>query len=338
MSLKHLLKGFKLPNSIQFNKVSEESHIGKFELQPFERGMGQTIGNTLRRTLLSSIPNYAVSAVKITVYEGDSHKYVSSEFENIEGVQEDSIDIIEAIRKMRFRFDSDDVLQEMFKGEFKGKGPCTAAIFEKTGCEILNADEVLFTASDSVDIVFEINVELGRGFIPSEIIEKNIEEKGTIPLDVIFSPVTSVSIAIENMRIGYRNDYEKLMLTVKTNGGVSPGEAVAQAAKIIKDNLTLLIDFDEEEVEQNVENVQQLIEMQKMLDLSIEELELSSRSSNCLKAANIRTILELVSLTEKDISSMPNFGAKSMDEIKQKLHDMGLVLGMPLQEVLKRTT
>ena len=337
MSVKHLLKNFKLPSSINFEKVSENDNKGIFEFYPFERSVGQTIGNSLRRTLLSSIKSYAVSAVRISVFNNGSQHIISSEFENIEGVEEDTSTIIDSLKLLKFNFLDDSVLQHTIRAEFKGAKSFTAENFVQQGVQILNANQVLFTASQDMHIEIELNVEYGSGYLPAELLADNVQEHGTITVDVIFSPILNVSLKVENIRIGYRNDYEKVIISIETDGTLLPADALAYAAKILKEQLTILINFDENLIEQyNSEGEQEINDMKKLLELSTEELELSSRSSNCLRAANIKTIQELVSLTEKEIANLPNFGAKSMDEIKQKLQDMELFLGMPLPEELSK--
>lgn len=334
MSIKYLLKNFKLPKKVAYETLTEDTSKGTFEIYPFERGMGQSIGNVLRRALLSSLQEYAVSAVRIAVYKGEGHSYVSSEFDNIEGIEEDTVFIIDAIKRLRFKYHDEAVLQDTLRAEFKGKGTFTASPFGKTGVEILNAEDSLFTATDNIDMHIELDVQLGRGYLPSEITGENILMPGTIALDVLFSPVHTVALTVESMRIGYRNDYEKIILQIHTNGLLLPSDALAQAAKILKDHFSVLINFDEERLEQSTDDNQEILEMRKLLELSIDELELSSRSSNCLRVANIRTIMDLVVMSERDIATLPNFGAKSMDEIKQKLQDMNLTLGMPIPEEL----
>ncbi len=337
MSVKHLLKGFKLPTSITFNKVSEEKNKGVFEISPFERGVGQTIGNSLRRTLLSSIKGYAISAIRISVFNDGSQHIVSSEFENIDGVEEDTVAIIDALKLLKFRVIDDTQLQSTIKAEFKGKKAFTATEFEQQNIQILNEQQVLFHASQDVHIEIELDIEYGRGYLPAELLANDIQEHGTIALDVIFSPIVNVVLKVQNIRIGYRNDYEKVILNIETNGTLSPADALSYAAKILKDHLTILINFDESLIEQHDSEVEQeMNDMKKLLELSVDELELSSRSSNCLRAANIKKIYELVSLTEREIANLPNFGAKSMDEIRQKLQDMDLSLGMSLPEELNK--
>lgn len=327
MSIKHLLKDIKLPKEIELKTFASKVE-GVFEAEPFERGFATTIGNLMRRTLLSSIQGYAVSAVRINA--GD--KFLSSEYEAIPGIIEDSLEIVERIKDLRFVIDqeNDENLQITLRGEFSGKGECTAEIFSNANVEILNQDLVLFEATENVDLVFELEVELGRGYVPSEITEKRIEDEGTISIDAIFSPIENVKYSVENIRIGHRSDYEKLILTVTTDGTITPGEAVAQAAKIVKENLSVFITFNEDDVNTVSEDENKIIEMKKLLQLSIEELELSSRSYNCLRAANILNIANLVQLTERDIQALPNFGNKSMDEIQAKLAELNFSLGMQL--------
>lgn len=327
MSIKYLLKDFKLPKEISLRSEVEEN-VGVFEIEPFERGFATTIGNLFRRVLLSSLQGFVVTAIRINT----GKKFLTSEYESISGVLQDSIDIVENIKNIQFLVDKDheDPLRKLVKGRFKGAGKCTAEIFNHSDISILNKDIILFEATDEVDIDIELEIELGRGYVPSEVTEKRIEEEGTISIDAVFSPVDTVKYFIEGIRIGHRSDYEKLILSVKTNGTISPVDAVAEAAKIVKEHMTLFINFNEDEVEMVSEDENKLIEMRKLLELSIDELELSSRSYNCLKAANIVNIYELVRLTDKNIQALPNFGNKSMEEIQSKLAELNFSLGMTL--------
>lgn len=327
MSIKYLLKEFKLPKEITLKTIENENTM-VFEVEPLERGFATSIGNLYRRVLLSSIQGYAVSAIRIHI----GQKYLTSEYDSIPGLVEDSISIIDKIKILKFVIDqeSKDSLQKLITAEFKGKGVCKAEILERPDVIILNKDLVLFEATEDVDITLELEVELGRGYVPSEITEKRIEDEQTISIDAVFSPIENVFFTVENIRIGHRSDYEKLLLTVKTDDTISAIDAIAQAAKIIKEHMNIFISFNEDEVEVLSEDETKLLEMKKLLQLSIDELELSSRSYNCLRTANIMNIGALVQLTEKDIQALPNFGSKSMDEIQSKLSELNFSLGMPL--------
>ncbi len=329
MARKNLLKGFKRPKGISFEQSESSQNYGKFIAYPFERGVGTTIGNTLRRILLSSIQGYAVSAVKFTSYDSEGNPHIiSSEFESIPGVVEDTPVIINNLKQLQIQLD-EVVEQKVILLENATNGVITGKSFENDNeIKIINKDLKIATLMEDANVDVEIQIDLGRGYVPSEINEKYIEIIGTIPIDAVFSPITRVKYSIENTRVGYRNDYDKLILEVWTDGTINPEDAVAEAAKIAKDHFTIFINFDEDTVgiEEDVDEEEEKIK--KILDTPVDELELSVRSSNCLKNANIRTIGELTSRTEDDIAKTRNFGKKSLLEIKEKLKEWELELGM----------
>ncbi|MBL7006953.1 MAG: DNA-directed RNA polymerase subunit alpha [Spirochaetia bacterium] len=335
MARKNLLKGFKKPKGITFEHNKVEKDYGRFIAYPFERGYGTTIGNTLRRVLLSSIQGYAVTAVKFTCYdnEGNPH-FISSEFEALVGVIEDTSDIISRLKKLKIRL-PEDVESNTLLVECKGERAVTGADLEKDGVEIINKDLVLFNMMNDANIDMEIQIDLNRGYVPSEVNEKYIEEIGTIPIDAVFSPVTRVKFSIENTRVGQRNDYDKLIIEVYTDGTIAPENALAEAAKIAKDHFSIFINFDESIVSSNEEIDEEEEKVKKILNTPVEELELSVRSSNCLKNANIRTIGDLTKRSEDEIAKTRNFGKKSLTEIKEKLKEWNLSLGMTDYSVLK---
>lgn len=329
MARKNLLKGFKKPKGITFEHLEANPNYGKFTASPFESGFGTTIGNTLRRVLLSSIQGYAVTSIRITSYDDDGVPHViSSEFEGIRGVSEDTLEIINSLKQIRLRLPG-DVEQDTLLFEFKGPGTIKSDDFEKEGqLEVLTKDVPIFTMMDGAHVDIEIQVDLGRGYVPAETNEHYIEIVGTIPMDAIFSPVRKVKYAIEPCRVGQRNDYDKLVLEIWTDGTISPEDALAEAAKIAKEHFAIFVNFNDSEtfggddMEEGDETIRQL------LNTPVEELELSVRSSNCLKNANIRTIGELTRKTEDDIAKTRNFGKKSLTEIKEKLLEWNLTLGM----------
>lgn len=336
MARKNLLKGFKKPKGISFEHVEISSNIGKFTAYPFERGFGTTIGNTLRRILLSSIQGYAVSAVKITSYdeEGNPHM-ISSEYEAIPEVVEDTPEVINNLKALKIKL-PEDVEQKIINIEVKGGGEITGANFKvDEEIEIFNEDLKIATMMDNCNLDIEVQVDLGRGYVPAEVNEKYIEIIGTIAIDSVFSPIVNVSYDIENTRIGQRNDYDKLVLEVETDGTISPEDAVAEAAKIAKDHFTIFINFDEDIVGGDEEVDEEEERIKTILDTPVEELELSVRSSNCLKNANIKTIGDLTRRSEDEIAKTRNFGKKSLLEIKEKLSEWGLGLGMTDYSVLK---
>ena len=329
MARKNLLKGFKKPKGITFEHLETNPNYGKFTAYPFETGFGTTIGNTLRRVLLSSIQGYAVSSVRITSYDADGVPHViSSEFETIPNVSEDTLEILNSLKQIRLRLPG-DTEQDTFLFEFKGPGTVKSDDFAKEGqLEILSRGMPIFKMMDGAHLEFEIQVDLGRGYVPAEVNEHYIEIVGTIPMDAIFSPVRKVKYAIEPCRVGQRNDYDKLVLEIWTDGTITPEDALAEAAKIAKDHFSIFVNFNDSEllggddIDEGDERIRQL------LNTPVEELELSVRSSNCLKNANIRTIGELTRKTEDDIAKTRNFGKKSLTEIKEKLLEWNLTLGM----------
>ncbi len=337
MARKNLLKGFKKPKGTNFEHSAVESNYGKFVAYPFERGFGTTIGNTLRRVLLSSIQGYAVTAVKFTSFneEGVPH-LISSEFDQLPGVREDIADIIASLKKLQISMPEDCEGVNLLI-ECKGPGVITGQNFERDQVEITNKDLVLFTMMDDANIEMEVQIDLGRGYVPAEVNEKYIEEIGVIAIDAFFSPVTRVKYSIEPTRVGYRNDYDKLILEIFTDGTIAPVNALAEAAKIAKDHFSVFINFDEALVNSEEEVDEEEEKIRKILNTSVEELELTVRSSNCLKNANIRTIGDLTKKTEDEIAKTRNFGRKSLTEIKDKLKEWNLSLGMTDYSVLKNT-
>lgn len=336
MARKNLLKGFKKPKGINFEHVENNSNYGKFSAYPFEPGFGTTVGNTLRRVLLSSIQGYAVSSVRITSYDADDVPHViSSEFETIPNVVEDTLEVLNSIKQIRLRL-PEDVEQDTFLFEFKGPGTVTSDSFDRgTQLEVFTKGLHLFTMMEGARLEFEVQIDLGRGYVPADTNEQYIEVVGTIPMDAIFTPIQKVKYSIEPCRVGQRNDYDKLILEIWTDGTIAPDDALAEAAKIAKDHFAIFVNFNDTEVGHG-EDVDEVSErIRQILSTPVEELELSVRSSNCLKNANIRTIGELTKKTEEDIAKTRNFGKKSLTEIKEKLQEWNLNLGMTDYSSLK---
>jgi DNA-directed RNA polymerase subunit alpha len=329
MARKNLLKGFKKPKGISFEHISTNPNYGKFTAYPFEPGFGTTVGNTLRRVLLSSIQGYAITSIRITSYDANGiSKVISSEFEAIPDVSEDTLEIINSLKQIRLRL-PDDVEQDTINYEFKGPGVVKSDDFAKEGqLEIMTKDMLIFTMMEGANLDIEIQVDLGRGYVPAEVNEHYIEIVGTLPRDAIFSPVKKVKYAIEPCRVGQRNDYDKLILEIWTDGSIAPEDALAEAAKIAKDHFAIFVNFNDKDIISSDEIDEGDESIKKLLDTPVEELELSVRSSNCLKNANIRTIGELTKKTEDDIAKTRNFGKKSLAEIKEKLLEWNLTLGM----------
>jgi DNA-directed RNA polymerase subunit alpha len=329
MARKNLLKGFKRPKGITYEHGELKQNYGKFIAAPFEPGFGTTVGNTLRRVLLSSIQGYAITAIKITSYDeaGTAHG-VSSEFETIPNVVEDTLEIINNLKQIRLKL-PDDTEQDILLYEWSGKGEIKSDDFVRTGqVEVLNAGQHVMTLMDNAKLEIEIQIDLGRGYVPSEVNERYVDVIGTIPLDAIFSPVKKVKYMVEPTRVGQRADYDKLIIEIWTDGTVKPDDALAEAAKIAKDHLSVFINFDENNLGSDEDFDEEDERVRQILNTPVEELELSVRSSNCLKNANIKTIGELTRKTEDDIAKTRNFGKKSLQEIKEKLKEWNLSLGI----------
>ncbi len=338
MARKNLLKGFKRPKGLTFEHNEVAPNYGKFTAQPFERGYGHTIGNTLRRILLSSIQGYAISALRITSYDSEGNAHVlSSEFESIAEVVEDTPDVISNFKQVQVALPT-DTDQKTIMVELKGPGEIKAeSLAVDDTVEVLNPDQHLLTLMESASLEIEIQIDLGRGYVPAETNEKYIEVIGTIPVDAIFSPIRRVKYEVENTRVGQRTDYDKLVLEIWSDGTISPEDALAEAAKVAKDHFTIFINFDESQIRGDEEIDEEEQRVRQLLETPVEELELSVRSSNCLKNANIRTIGDLTSRTEEEIAKTRNFGKKSLQEIKEKLAEWNLDLGMSDYTALKES-
>lgn len=336
MARKNLLKGFKMPKGITFEHLDNDQFVGNFAAYPFERGYGTTIGNSLRRILLSSIQGCAVSAIRVTSYgsEGEPH-VLSSEFEMIPGVVEDTQELIASLKKIQIKL-PEGVEQRAVVVECKGPADLTVGdLFANTDIEVTNPDFPIMTLTDDADFEIEMQADLGRGYIPADVNEKYIDVVGTIAIDAVFSPIIKVTLNIENTRVGQRSDYDKLILEVETDGTISPEDAVAEAAKIAKEHYTVFINFDEDTIAGNDEVDEEEKKIRELLDTPVEELELSVRSSNCLKNAQVKTIGDLTRKTDEEIAKFRNFGKKSLQEIKDKLKSWGLSLGMTDYSILK---
>ncbi len=329
MARKNLLQGFKRPKGITYEHAEVNPDYGKFIAYPFERGYGHTIGNTLRRVLLSSIQGYAISAIRVTSYSEDGTQHVlSNEFESIPGVKEDTADFIYNLRQIRFKL-AEDVETKTIIVSLKGAGRYTASsLAVDSEIEVVTPDAYLLTLMKEGHIDIEMQVDLGRGYVPSENNEDYIAVSGTIPLDAVYTPIRRVKYEVENARVGQRTDFDKLILEIWTDGSIMPDDALAEAAKIAKDHLGVFINFDEDQILADVEDDEETKLLENFLGTPVEELELSVRSSNCLKNADIRTIGDLTTKTEDDIAKTRNFGKKSLLEIKEKLAEWNLTLGM----------
>ena len=336
MARKNLLKGFKRPKGITFEHSELRSNYGKFTAAPFEPGFGTTVGNTLRRVLLSSIQGYAITSVRITSYDeaGTAH-VISSEFETIPNIVEDALEVINNLKQIRMKL-PEDVESDLIMYEWSGRTEIKSSDFARPGqVEVLSQGQHIMTLMDNARLDFEIKIELGRGYVPSDINERYVDVIGTIPMDAIFSPVKKVKYSVVPTRVVQRNDYDKLELEIWTDGTKRPDDALAEAAKIAKDHFSVFINFDENSLGSDDDFDEDDERVRQILNTPVEELELSVRSSNCLKNANIKTIGELTRKTEDDIAKTRNFGKKSLQEIKEKLKEWNLSLGITDMNVLK---
>jgi DNA-directed RNA polymerase subunit alpha len=319
-----LWKGFQRPKRLEFERETLTDRFGRFYAQPFERGFGTTIGNALRRVLLSSIDGAAVTAVKI---DGVLH-----EFSPIPGVVEDATDIILNLKQIPLKMHVDTTktlyLRVDKAGEVKARD-----IEADADIEILEPDAHIATVAEGGKLHMEMRIKRGRGYVAAD---KNFDEDlgiGWIPIDSVHSPIKKVNYLVEAARIGQATDYDKLTVDVWTNGSVTPRDAVSLSAKLIRDHLNIFINLEDAgDLQQDLAADAGSRPLNENLDKSVEELELSVRSYNCLKNANIRTIRELVQKTEGEMLKTKNFGRKSLNEIKEILTGMGLSLGMRLDQ------
>ena len=324
-----LLKGFKKPKNIFYEKEEQTPNYGRFIIYPFERGFGHTIGNSFRRVLMSSMPGYAVSAMRIQTYNQKNEvKLLSSAFDPIDEILEETLEVISNLKNVKVRL-IDDIESKTIRLERKGEGVITAAdlVIDET-IEILNPDMKIMTLSDKANINIELQIDLGRGYVDAERQEEYIETVNTIPIDASYSPVEKVRYDVQNTIVGQRSDFDKLILEVWTNGTIKPEDAIAGAAKILKDLFHIFINFEEEEEEEEFEENKEDEELKMLLETPVDELELSVRASNCLRSSNIRIIADLVAKTEDEISKIRHFGKKSLIEIKEKLVKHKLSFGM----------
>ena len=311
---------FERPN-IEVAEISEDKKYGKFVVEPLERGYGITLGNSLRRIMLSSLPGAAVSQVK---FDGVLH-----EFTSIEGVKEDVTEIIMNIKSLAIKNNSESNEPKTAYIDFHGEGVVRASDIQvDQDIEIMNPDQIIATLSGGKDakLYVELTITKGRGYVGSDKNKTADISVGVIPVDSIYTPVERVNVTVENTRVGQMTDYDKLTLDVYTNGTLAPDEAVSLAAKVLSEHLILFIDLSE-----NTKSVDIMVEKEddekgKVLEMSIDELELSVRSYNCLKRAGINTVEELTNKTSDDMMKVRNLGRKSLDEVLAKLKELGLQL------------
>jgi DNA-directed RNA polymerase subunit alpha len=319
----------KMPEAVVLDEVSYKNTFGKFSLQPLERGYGVTLGNSLRRALLSSLTGTAITSVK---FGGVLH-----EFTTIEGVVEDVSEIILNLKQVRMKL----LAKKPGKIDisFSGEGEWTAADIQKASndIEILNPDLHIATFNKNLNLDVELEVGKGTGYVPA--IENITPDQtiGVIPIDSIFTPIKNVTFDVENVRIGDKNDYEKLSLEITTDGSITPDDALTQAAKVLREHVQLFINFNiEQEEEQTVTPKDVESErIKKILLTSVDDLELSVRSHNCLKAANILSLGELVAKDESEMLKFRNFGRKSLAELMEIVENFGIEFGMDVDKYIK---
>jgi DNA-directed RNA polymerase subunit alpha len=318
-----MFKGFQKPKRLVANTETLTDRYGMFTAQPFERGFGSTIGTGLRRVLLSSIEGAAITAVRI---EGVAH-----EFSPIPGVVEDATDIILNLKQVPFKMLSEGMRTVRLKVDAPGE-VLSGQIETDSEIEVLDRNMHIATIGEGGKLSIEMRIKSGRGYVGAD---RNNDEDlavGYIPIDSVHSPVRKVNYSVEAARLGQMTDYDKLTIEVWTNGAISPADAIGQASKLLKDHMAIFINFEElpETAEEPAERA--MSQMNEVLSRSVEELELSVRSYNCLKNANIQTIGDLVQKTEAEMLRTKNFGRKSLNEIKEILSSMGLSLGMKIDE------
>ena len=305
---------FEKPN---IHKVEETDSYGKFVVEPLERGYGTTLGNSLRRVLLASLPGAAITSIQI---DGVLH-----EFSTVEGVTDDVTQIILNLKKVSLKLDSEE--QKDLEIDVKGPAEVTAGDIQGDGeVEVLNPDLYIATVADGAELHIKMTADKGRGYLSANDNKARMDDLaiGVLPIDSIYTPIERVNYTVENARVGQRNDYDKLTLDVWTDGSLTPTEAVSLGAKILTEHLAMFVNLTEE-----AQNAQVMVEKEethkeKMLEMTIEELDLSVRSYNCLKRAGINTVKELTDRTEADMMKVRNLGQKSLEEIKLKLNDLGV--------------
>ncbi|MCH4172186.1 MAG: DNA-directed RNA polymerase subunit alpha [Lactobacillus sp.] len=298
-------------------KVDESTNYGKFVIEPLERGYGTTLGNSLRRILLSSLSGAAVSSIQI---DGVLH-----EFSTIDGVLEDVTQIILNIKKLALKSHSEEA--RTVEIDVEGPAKVTAGdIITDSDIEVLNPEQYICTVAEGGHFHVRMMVKQGRGYVPADQNKTEDTPIGVLPIDSIFTPIDRVNYQVESTRVGKRNDFDKLTLDVWTNGSINPREAISLAAKILTDHLSIFVNLTDEAKNTEVMVEKEETHKEKMLEMTIEELDLSVRSYNCLKRAGINTVQELTNKTEADMMKVRNLGRKSLEEVKNKLNDLGLSL------------
>jgi DNA-directed RNA polymerase subunit alpha len=311
-----------MPKRLQKDDASATPTYAKFVAEPFETGYGHTIGNSLRRVLLSSLEGAAITSIKV---DGAMH-----EFTTIDGVVEDVTDIVLSLKKIKFKAHTRD--EQVLLLSVNKDGPVTAADIQiNQNVELVNPDQVICTLDKKKKFEMELTVKIGRGFCPSDENKKPGQAIGVVAIDSLFSPVTRVRYAIEAARVGNRTDYDRLILEVWTDGRLSPDDALTQASAILQHHLDVFVGYDKNAIEFEEaadKQDEEKSKMKKLLNMSVNEIELSVRAANCLNNANITTVGQLAMKTEQEMLKYRNFGKKSLNEIKDKLTALGLSLGM----------
>ena len=319
---------FELPNRLSKGDDTSTDTFSVFQAEPFESGYGHTIGNALRRVLLSSIEGAAVSSVKI---EGVQH-----EFQSIEGIVEDVTDVVLNLKQILFVAEGRDTVNLII--DVEKDGPVTAGDIQLVnGISVVNPEHVICNLNKKQRFFAELEVRVGRGYCPGEENKKEDQPIGVIPIDSLFSPVRVVKYSVENTRVGQSLDYDKLILEVTTDGRITPDEAIKQSSAILKHHLEVFEQLSDEAIEfenETKEISEEQNRLRKLLNMSVNEIELSVRAANCLNNANITTVGELAMKSEQEMLKYRNFGKKSLNEIKDKLEQLGLSLGMKIDERL----
>lgn len=320
-------KNLQMPREVTKEEGKEPQHFGRFVMEPLERGFGNTLGSALRRVLLSSLQGSAVVSMRI---EGVPH-----EFSTIKGVYEDVTDIVLNVKKLWVKVDADEI--KTMTLECDGKGKYSAKDIQlPPEVDIMNKDQHIVELTDNVKIRIEMDVDTGRSYVLAEQNKRPEAPENTIWVDSLFSPVTKVNYIVENTRVGQRTDYDRLTMEVTTNGIVEPPDALGYAAKLLKDHLQMFIHTEEEiEVEEEEVEDEETLRIRQLLQTRVDELELSVRSSNCLRAANIQVLADLVKRTESEMLKYRNFGRKSLTELNNILEELGLSFGMDVDKYME---
>jgi len=318
----------RMPEGIELDESTYTNTYGKFVVQPLEKGFGTTIGNAFRRVLLSSLPGAAITLIRV--------ENIFHEFSTINGVVEDVAELILNLKQVRIKLLSKKPEKVLL--HLKGPGEFTAGDIQNgtTDFEILNPNLHIAVLNKDADVDVELRISRGKGYVPAEENKLPDQPIGTIPIDAIFSPIYNVGYRIEKIRVGQRIDYEKLVLEIETDGSITPDDALTYAGKILKDHIQLFINFDiEPEEEETSEIDEEILRIRKLLKMGVDELELSVRSHNCLMAANIKTIGDLVRRDEQEMLKFRNFGRKSLTELNKILEEKSLHFGMDVERYLK---